>query len=136
MNLFQTETNPNQDTLPQQKMCQVEKKYPRKLRQVVQAQEETLENTKRKERHAQPIISTMTDDIVEAMMTVKQIIDQQVYDRNDILKKDAYFAETVWALIDESLYNLNIKSEVEDCDFIQSKVSKQYLNQYHDYYVS
>lgn len=107
-----------------------DKKFVRVHKRIVE------ENTKRKERHAQPIISTMTDDIVEAMMTVKQIIDQQVYDRNDILKKDTYFAETVWALIDESLYNLNIKSEVEDCDFIQSKVSKQYLNQYHDYYVS
>lgn len=107
-----------------------DKKFVRVHKRIVE------ENTKRKERHAQPIISTMTDDIVDAMMTVKQIIDQQVYDRNDILKKDAYFAETVWALIDESLYNLNIKSEVEDCDFIQSKVSKQYLNQYHDYYVS
>lgn len=107
-----------------------DKKFVRVHKRIVE------ENTKRKERHAQPIISTMTDDIVEAMMTVKQIIDQQVYDRNDILKKDAYFAETVWALIDESLYNLNIKSEVEDCDFIQSKVSKQYLNQYHDYYTT
>ena len=77
----------------------------------------------------------MTDDIVKAMMTVKQIIDQQVYDRNDILKKDTYFAQTVWSLIDDSLYKLNIKSEVEDCDFIQTRVSKQYLNQYHDYYM-
>jgi len=107
-----------------------DKKFVRVHKRIVE------ENTKRKERHAQPIISTMTDDIVEVMMTVKQIIDQQVYDRNDILKKDAYFAETVWALIDDCLYKLNIKSEVEDCDFIQSKVSKQYLNQYHDYYVS
>ena len=107
-----------------------DKKFVRVHKRIVE------ENTKRKERHVQPIISTMTDDIVEAMMTVKQIIDQQVYDRNDILKKDAYFAETVWALIDESLYNLNIKSEVEDCDFIQTKVSKQYLNQYHDYYTT
>ena len=77
----------------------------------------------------------MTDDIVDAMMTVKQIIDQQVYDRNDILKKDTYFAETVWSLIDDSLYKLNIKSEVEDCDFIQKRVSKQYLEQYHTMYM-
>ncbi|MBQ7366128.1 MAG: type I restriction endonuclease subunit R [Spirochaetaceae bacterium] len=107
-----------------------DKKFVRVHKRIVE------ENTKRKERQAQPIISTMTDDIVEAMMTVKQIIDQQVYDRNDILKKDAYFAETVWALVDECLYKLNIKSEAEDCDFIQSKVSKQYLNQYHDYYTA
>lgn len=106
-----------------------DKKFVRVHKRIVE------ENTKRTERHAQPIISTMTDDIVEAMMTVKNIIDQQVYDRNDILKKDAYFAETVWSLIDDSLYKLNIKSEVEDCDFIQKRVSKQYLNQYHDYYM-
>lgn len=106
-----------------------DKKFVRVHKRIVE------ENTKRTEHHAQPIISTMTDDIVEAMMTVKNIIDQQVYDRNDILKKDAYFAETVWSLIDDSLYKLNIKSEVEDCDFIQTRVSKQYLNQYHDYYM-
>jgi type I restriction enzyme R subunit len=73
---------------------------------------------------------------VDAMLKVKSTIDQQVYDRNDILKKDAYFAETVYSLIDDCLYKLNIKAEIEDCDFIQSKVSKQYLNQYHDYYAS
>lgn len=107
-----------------------DKKFVRVHKRIVE------ENTRRIERHAQPIISTMTDDIVDAMMTVKKIIDQQVYDRNDILKKDTYFAETVWSLIDDSLYKLNIKSEVEDCDFIQKKVSKQYLNQYHDYYLA
>ena len=107
-----------------------DKKFVRVHKRIVE------ENTRRTERHAQPIISTMTDDIVEAMMTVKQIIDQQVYDRNDILKKDAYFADTVYALIDNSLTKLNIKAEVEDCDFIQSRVSKQYLNQYHDYYLA
>ena len=107
-----------------------DKKFVRVHKRIVE------ENTRRTERHAQPIISTMTDDIVDAMMTVKKIIDQQVYDRNDILKKDAYFADTVYALIDNSLTKLNIKAEVEDCDFIQKRVSKQYLNQYHDYYLA
>ena len=105
-----------------------DKKYVRVHKRIVE------ENAKREIHHEQPIISTMTDDIVDAMMSVKSIIDQQVYDRNDILKKDAYFAENVWSLIDESLYKLNIKSETKDCDFIQSRLSKQYLNQYHDYY--
>ena len=107
-----------------------DKKFVRVHKRIVE------ENTRRTERHAQPIISTMTDDIVDAMLTVKKIIDQQVYDRNDILKKDAYFADTVYALIDNSLTQLKIKSEVEDCDFIQKRVSKQYLNQYHDYYLA
>lgn len=107
-----------------------DKKFVRVHKRIVE------ENTKRQEKKSQPIISAYTDDIVDAMLKVKSTIDQQVYDRNDILKKDAYFAETVYSLIDDCLYKLNIKSEVEDCDFIQSKVSKQYLNQYHDYYAS
>ena len=107
-----------------------DKKFVRVHKRIVE------ENAKRKERNTQPIISIYTDDIVDAMLKVKSTIDQQVYDRNDILKKDAYFAETVFSLIDECLYKLNIQSEVEDCDFIQGKISKQYLNQYHDYYAS
>ena len=107
-----------------------DKKFVRVHKRIVE------ENTKRKEKNTQPIISTYTDDIVDAMLKVKSTIDQQVYDRNDILKKDVYFAETVFSLIDDCLYKLNINAEVEDCDFIQSKVSKQYLNQYHDYYAS
>ncbi|MEE1289452.1 MAG: DEAD/DEAH box helicase family protein, partial [Spirochaetota bacterium] len=107
-----------------------DKKFVRVHKRIVE------ENTRRTEHNKQPIISTYTDDIISAMMTVKQTIDQQVYDRNDILKKDAYFAETVWSLIDESLYTLNIKSDETDCDFIQTRISKQYLNQYHDYYAS
>lgn len=105
-----------------------DKKFVRVHKRIVE------ENIKRVERKAQPIISTMTDDIVEAMTTVKSIIDNCVYDRNDILKKDAYFAETVWSLIDDSLYKLNIKAEVEDCDFLQTRISKQYLNQYQAMY--
>ena len=107
-----------------------DKKFVRVHKRIVE------ENAKRKARNTQPIISIYTDDIVDAMLKVKSTIDQQVYDRNDILKKDAYFAETVFSLIDECLYKLNIQSEVEDCDFIQGKISKQYLNQYHDYYAS
>lgn len=92
------------------------------------------ENARRTQQHLHPIISTLTDDIVEAMTDIKSVIDRHVYDRNDILKKDAYFSETVWSLIDKSLYKLNIQSKAEDCDFIQTRVSRQYLNQYHERY--
>jgi type I restriction enzyme R subunit len=101
-----------------------DKKFVRVHKRIVE------ENASRKQHNSLPIISTYTDDIVDAMLAVKSAIDGCVYDRNDILKKDAYFADTVFALIDESLYKLNIKSETEDCEFIQRKISKQYLNQY------
>lgn len=92
------------------------------------------ENARRTQQHLHPIISTLTDDIVEAMTDIKSVIDRHVYDRNDILKKDTYFSETVWSLIDKSLYKLNIQSKAEDCDFIQTRISRQYLNQYHERY--
>lgn len=50
------------------------------------------------------------------------------------LKKDDCFNGTVYALVDQTLYKMNIDSEIETCDFIQSKVSRQYLNQYHQCY--
>ena len=93
------------------------------------------ENTKRTNTNRCPIISNYTDDIVEAMLSVKMSIDNLVYDRQDILKKETYFTDMVWELVDKSLYKLDIKSEVEDCDFIQTRVSKQYLNQYHQMYL-
>jgi type I restriction enzyme R subunit len=57
-----------------------------------------------------------------------------VFDRNNILKKDDYFENTVYEIIDKILYDMAIKSEMDDCDFIQKKVARQYLNQYHSIY--
>lgn len=88
------------------------------------------ENARRTNKHEPPIISTYTDDIVQAMLAVKNTIDQQVYNRNDILKKDAYFAKSVYPLVVNSLSNLKISATFTDYDFIQKRITKQYLNQY------
>lgn len=92
------------------------------------------ENSMRSKTAKPPLISEFEDDIVNAMMQVKSAVDQKVFDRNNILKKDDYFADTVYAIVDETLYKMKIKSEMDDCDFIQKKVARQYLSQYRNTY--
>jgi len=92
------------------------------------------ENKKREEAHQAPIISRFDQEIVESLTSIKTTIDQKVYDRNDILKQDAYFSQTVMNQIALCLSALNISAETEDYDFVQKRVAKQYINQYNAYY--
>lgn len=92
------------------------------------------ENKVRKIQGQTTLISDFETDIADALLTVKNNVDQKVFDRNNILKKDNYFNQTVYDIVDNILYSMKIKSQMEDCDFIQNKVSKQYLNQYNNYY--
>ena len=66
--------------------------------------------------------------------TIKGTIDQKVYDRNDILKKDAYFEQTVMTEITAGMKTLGLANSREDRVFIQSRIAKQYLAQYNEYY--
>ena len=68
------------------------------------------------------------------LVKVKSEVDQKVYDRNDILKKDAYFEQTVGMHIYQSLIAIKIKPQSEDMDFVKSRISRQYLNQYNATY--
>ena len=88
------------------------------------------ENERRKLNKEPPIVSQYDEQILDALLSIKSEIDQKVYDRNDILKKDAYFEQTVMVQIKEGMKKLSIESEREDCLFIQSRISRQYLNQY------
>ena len=66
---------------------------------------------------------------------IKEDIDKKVYDRNDILKKDAYFNRTVMVFISNCLYHFpQIKPGMDDYRFIQSKLAQQYINQYNATY--
>ena len=91
------------------------------------------ENAARAKRQPKedPIISESQSEILKMLCIIKSVIDAQVYDRNDILKKDAYFETTVMTLITQSLNDLNIASKRPDRTFIQSRIAGQYLDQYH-----
>lgn len=92
-------------------------------------------NKQREEKGQKPMFSFLDDEIVAILNIIKEEIDAKVYDRNDILKKDAYFNRTVMALINGCLYHFpQIKPEMEDYKFIQSRISQQYINQYNATY--
>lgn len=92
------------------------------------------ENEERKKQGKKPIISESETSLVSMLAKVKSDVDQKVYDRNDILKKDAYFEQTVGMHIYQSLILLQIKPQSEDMDFVKSRISRQYLNQYNATY--
>lgn len=94
-------------------------------------------NLERQEKGEAPMFSFMDDEIMSILKIIKEDIDSKVYDRNDILKKDAYFGRTVMALISQNLYMFpQIKPEMDDYKFIQSKIAQQYINQYNATYYS
>ncbi|MFI3326340.1 MAG: type I restriction endonuclease [Clostridia bacterium] len=92
------------------------------------------ENAIRKERKASFIVSEYDEEILSVLSFIKADVDQKVYDRNDILKQDAYFEKTVMQQITKGLDNLGFQNERNDRLFIQSRISKQYLDQYNDTY--
>ncbi|WNS41529.1 HsdR family type I site-specific deoxyribonuclease [Paenibacillus sp. MMS20-IR301] len=92
------------------------------------------ENEYRKGINRKPIVSVYDESIMSVLITIKSDIDQKVYDRNDILKKDAYFEQTVMTQIKEGMKKLNFDSDREDRLFIQNRITKQYLNQYNSTY--
>ena len=92
------------------------------------------ENQIRKANHEEPIVSEFDMQIMNVLLSIKQNIDQKVYDRNDILKKDAYFEQTVMTQIKEGMDKLGISNNRSDRQFIQSRIARQYLNQYNEIY--
>ena len=93
------------------------------------------ENQARKARNATPVVSNFDMQIMDVLLSIKANIDQKVYDKKDILKKYTYLEQTVMTQIKEGLDNLGITEQKrEDRLFIQSRITRQYLNQYNDTY--
>ena len=92
-------------------------------------------NKQREEKGQKPMFSFLYEEIAVILNIIKEDVDAKIYDRNDILKKDAYFGRTVMALINGCLYHFpQIKPEMEDYKFIQTRISQQYINQYNATY--
>ncbi|PAF46994.1 deoxyribonuclease HsdR [Helicobacter sp. 12S02634-8] len=88
------------------------------------------ENQKRASTGKAPLVSAYYETIMDVLLSIKSDIDQKVYDRNDILKKDAYFDQTVMSQIKHSMDKAGVSIEREGREFIQSKITSQYLDQY------
>lgn len=91
-------------------------------------------NARRKQERKPLVIGEYDNDIVDFLGIIKRTIDQKVYDRNDILKKDDYFESTVMQQISLGMRQLDFVCERADRIFIQDRISRQYLDQYHATY--
>ena len=92
------------------------------------------ENRIRKQKNEETIISEYDENILNVLSKVKSEIDQKVYDRNDILKRDAYFEQTVMNLVSIAIDEIGLKSTRDDRIFLQRRIAKQYLDQYNETY--
>lgn len=97
------------------------------------------ENQIRKNTNKEPIVSDFDVKIMDVLLSIKTDIDQVVYDRNDVLKNDAYFEQIVMTKIISGIKHgmdkLDIENDRADRQFIQSRITKQYLNQYNETYM-
>ena len=94
------------------------------------------ENERRKKEGQTPIVSAYDEDIMNVLSSIKADVDSKVYDRNDILKKDAYFEKTVMQLIMAGMKKLSLTGSREDRVFIQTRIARQYLDQYNETYAA
>ena len=81
------------------------------------------------------MLALLDEEIMVVLNMIKEDIDGKVYDRNNILKKDAYFGRTVMAVISGSINGIvDLEPNPEDYKFIQQRISQQYINQYNATY--
>ena len=92
------------------------------------------ENQERAKHGKQPLVSTYDETIMGVLMSIKVDIDQKVFDKSDILKKDAYFERTVMQQVKIGMDNIGVSSARDDRVFIQSRIARQYLEQYNATY--
>ena len=92
------------------------------------------ENQERQDKGEKPVLSGYDQEIVDVLVKIKSDVDQKVYDRNDILKKDDYFEQTVMVEITKGMDELHIDNTRADRLFLLAKIASQYMNQYKEVY--
>ncbi|MDE6195205.1 MAG: DEAD/DEAH box helicase family protein [Muribaculaceae bacterium] len=96
-------------------------------------------NSDRKAAQKNPIFTFSDHEISVILNMIKEDVDQRVYDKNDILKKDAYFEQTVLHVVANMLSHfpqLSEKASLEDYNFVKNGIARQYLNQYNATYAA
>ena len=96
-------------------------------------------NSERKEQARKPIFTFSDYEISIILNMIKEDVDQRVYDKNDILKKDAYFEQTVLQIVANMLSHfpqISDEATFEDYNFVKNGIARQYLNQYNATYAT
>lgn len=82
------------------------------------------------------VIANADDMMIKSVLgAIKNSIDEVVYNQEQVLKKDAYFRQTVQHVIATTTRAIvNLKVSKDDWDFITPRVCQQYVNQYNQTY--
>lgn len=91
------------------------------------------ENKKRKDNKENIILSEKESEILDILYKIKENIDTDVSNRNDILNNEGYFTQTVTTEVTKKLKDNNINNTGNDRKFICNNIIKEYLNQYNGY---
>lgn len=93
------------------------------------------QNMEREKHHTAPIARADDLMIETALKAIKNAVDEEVYNREQVLKKDAFFRQTVQHVIattTKSIINLHIT--MDDWEFITPRICQQYVDQYNQTY--
>lgn len=90
------------------------------------------ENDKRRKYNNAHLIANADDMLIEQVLkSIKSGIDAAVYDDYHILKKDAYFRQTVQHIIGTYTSSvINLGATREDWEFMTPRIYQQYVEQY------
>jgi type I restriction enzyme R subunit len=91
------------------------------------------EENQRRQRHQNAHLIAKADDLVieQVLKCIKAGIDEVVYDDYHILKKDAYFRQTVQHIIGTYTSSvINLGATKEDWEFMTPRIYQQYVEQY------
>lgn len=91
------------------------------------------ENKKRKDNKENIILSEKESEILDILYKIKENIDTDVSNRNDILNNEGYFSQTVITEVTKNLRDNNITNTGNDRKFICNNIIKEYLSQYNEY---
>lgn len=94
-------------------------------------------NSEREKQKKNPLFTFSDSEICVILKMIKEDVDSKVYDRNDILKKDAYFEQTVLTIVNNMLYSfpqISDTATIDDYNFVKNGIARQYLNQYNATY--
>lgn len=93
-------------------------------------------NHRRKENFEKPMFSNSESDVSTILNQIKKEVDQKVFDKSDILKKDAYFEQMVQSIVVGNFSQAPemIKSaSLEDFNFVVNAIARQYLGQFNQF---
>ena len=91
------------------------------------------EENQRRQRHQNAHLIAKADDLVieQVLKCIKTGIDAVVYDDYHILKKDAFFRQTVQHIIGTYTSSvINLGATKEDWEFMTPRIYQQYVEQY------